>query len=171
MDNSEVLKFVDELVYNKTGKHLNDLQRGIIEGTLKHQKYSDIAKNYNCSTGHTKEVGYELWRLLSKIFNETVDKKHLKSILERQINQNIIFTDININSNILGSGCIINNSDRPHVTPNTNQSVTPDFPQKNNHQIKKEKLDKLRQYGLNDEEIADILELPLAIIKQISLEE
>jgi len=81
MDIREVMQFVDEVVYAKTGKRLNDLQRGIIEGTLKRQKYSDIAKNYNCTTGHTKEVGYELWRMLSDIFGETVDKKHLQSIL------------------------------------------------------------------------------------------
>ncbi|MCL1470191.1 hypothetical protein [Argonema antarcticum] len=172
MDNHEVLQFVDEVFYTKTGKRLNDLQRGIIEGTLKHQKYSDIAKNYNCTTGHTKEVGYELWRMLSDIFGETVDKKHLKSILERQSNRNIIFAEGNDNNNIIGFGCIIKNSDRPNPTSDKSSPATPDFPQQtNNNQTKMEKIDKLRQYGLNDEQIAEVLELPLEVVKQVDFED
>ncbi len=42
MDIREVLQFVEEVVYAKTGQHLNDLQRRIIEGTLKRQKYMDF---------------------------------------------------------------------------------------------------------------------------------
>jgi len=160
MDSYEVLQFVDEVVYTKTGKRLNDLQRGIIEGTLKRQKYSDIAKSYNCTTGHTKEVGYELWRMLSDVFGETVNKKHLKSILERQSNQNIIFAEGNDNNNIIGFGCIIKNSDRPNPTPDKSQPATPDFLHNNNNQINQEKIDKLRQFGLSDEQIAEVLGLP-----------
>ena len=85
----KVLQFVDEAVYLKTGKHLNDLQRGIIEGTLNRQKYYDIAQSYGCSAGHAKDVGYELLEMLSKIFDEPVDKGNLKSVLERQGNLNI----------------------------------------------------------------------------------
>lgn len=77
----ELLEFVDEAVYLKTGKHLNDLQRGVIEGTLKYQTYSDIADNCGCSPGHAKDVGYELLQMLSDIFNESVDKGNLKSVL------------------------------------------------------------------------------------------
>lgn len=171
MNNREVLQlleFVDKVVCTKTGKRLNDLQRGIIEGTLKRQKYSDIAKDYGYTTGHTKEVGYELWRMLSDFFGETVEKKNIKSILERQLNQNIIFAD---HSNILGSGCIINNSDQSNSTPDKSQPATPDFQPQNNNQTKIEKIDKLRQYGLNDEQIAEVLELPLNVVKQVELEE
>lgn len=167
MDSREVLQFVDEVVYTKTGKRLNDLQRGIIEGTLKRQKYSDIAKNYKCTTGHTKEVGFELWRMLSEIFGETVDKKHLRSVLERQGNLNIFWGDrSSINSNNL-IGCINFGSDRPNPTPDKSQLTTPEFQQNNNNQIKQEKIKKLRQLGLSDEEIAEMLELPLEVVKQV----
>jgi len=166
-----VLQFVDEVVYAKTGKRLSDLQRGIIEGTLKRQKYKDIAEKYNCTTNHSKEVGYELWRMLSEIFGETVDKKHLQSILERQSNQNIIFADSNVNSNILGSGCIINNSDSPNPTPDKSQPVTSDLQQQSKNQTQIEQVEKLRQFGLSDEQIAEVLELPLEVVKQVDLEE
>ncbi|MFB2973778.1 hypothetical protein ACE1CD_32855 [Aerosakkonema sp. BLCC-F183] len=164
MDSREVLQFVDEVVYAKTGKRINDLQRGIIEGTLKRQKYSDIAKDYNCTTGHTKEVGFELWRLLSDIFGETVDKKHLKSILERQSNLNISLGNKSTNNIV---GCINIGSDRPNPSPDKTQLATPDFQQGNNHQTKKQKIDKLRQYGLSNEEIAELLDLPLEVVKQV----
>ncbi|MFB2922529.1 hypothetical protein [Aerosakkonema funiforme] len=165
------MQFVDEVVYAKTGKHLNDLQRGIIEGTLKRQKYCDIAKNYNCTTGHTKEVGFELWRMLSEIFGEVVDKKNLKSVLERQGNLNIFFGDrSSINSNNL-IGCVNFSSDRPNSTPDKSQPENPNFQQKKNSLIKMKKIDKLRQFGLSDEQIADVLDLPLEVVKQVGLED
>lgn len=169
MNSREVMQFVDEVVYAKKGKHLSDLQRGIIQGTLKRQKYSDIAKDYNCTTGHTKEVGYELWRMLSDIFGETVDKKHLQSILERQINLNISFDKSSISSKVIG--CIINNSDNPNPTPDKTQPVTPDLQQQTKNQTNIEKVEKLRQFGLSDEQIAEVLELPLEVVKQVDLEE
>ena len=89
MNIHEVMQFVDEVFYLKTGKHLNDLQRGIIEGTLKRQKYSDIAETYGCTAGHAKDVGYALLQMLSNIFDEPIDKGNLKSVLERQGNLNI----------------------------------------------------------------------------------
>ncbi|MFB2879052.1 hypothetical protein [Floridanema aerugineum] len=167
MDSREVLQFVDEVVYSKTGKHLNDLQRGIIEGTLKRQKYSDIAKDYNCTTGHTKEVGYELWRILSEIFGEPVDKKHLQSVLERQSNLNIFLG--NKSNNIIN--CINFGSEQPNSIPDKSQSVTSDFQQNNNNQIKREKINKLRYFGLTDEQIAEVLELPLEAIKWVEMKE
>ncbi|TAD93359.1 MAG: hypothetical protein EA000_01415, partial [Oscillatoriales cyanobacterium] len=60
MDTAHILQFVDEVVCAKTGKHLNDLQRKIIKGILKQQKYSDIADTYGCTAGHAKDVGYKL---------------------------------------------------------------------------------------------------------------
>jgi hypothetical protein len=35
--------FADEVVFAKTGKHLDDMQGGVIEGILKWHKYRDIA--------------------------------------------------------------------------------------------------------------------------------
>lgn len=57
MQVQELLKFVDDAVYRKTGKHLNDLQREIIEGTLKYQSYSVISETCGCTPGHVKDVG------------------------------------------------------------------------------------------------------------------
>ncbi|MBE9206294.1 hypothetical protein IQ244_07165 [Nostoc sp. LEGE 06077] len=159
----ELLQFVDEAVYTKTGKHLNDLQCGVIEGTLKHQIYSDIADNCDCSPGHAKDVGYELLQMLSDVFDEPVDKGNIKSVLERQRNINIsLGENSTINNNIVG--CINFNSKQPKVKPNKSNSDTSNLRQNSNYQTK---IDKLRRFGLNDEQIAEALELPLDVIKQV----
>ncbi|MEK0196193.1 hypothetical protein WME70_32950, partial [Microcoleus anatoxicus PTRS1] len=113
MDIHEVLQFVDKVVYAKTGKRLNDLQRGIIEGTLKQQKYTEIADTYRLTQGHVKDVGYELLQMLSNAFDEPVDKGNLKSVLERQGNLNISDCTFG-NSNIIGYINVC--SDRPTAT-------------------------------------------------------
>ena len=167
MDTAHILQFVDKVLSAKTGKHLNDLQRGIIEGILKRQKYSDIADTYGCTAGHAKDVGYELLQMLSDLFGESVDKGNLESVLERQLNLNINFGDRTTNfgnSNIINyvNGC----SELPTPAPDTSRSETPDF-QRNDNQIKIEMVGKLRQLGLKDEQIAEVLGLALEVVKQM----
>ena len=164
----EVLQFVEKAVYAKTGKRLNDLQRAIIEGTLKRQKYDDIAENCGCSAGHAKDVGYELLQMLSDVFDEPVDKGNLKSVIERRGNLNISLGDKSINSNIIG--CINMGSEQSTATQNENQPETSDFQRvKNKARIKA--VGKLRQFGLSDEQIAEVLEIPLEVVKQVNFEE
>ena len=152
----------------KTGKHLNDLQRGIIEGILKRQKYSDIADTYGCTAGHAKDVGYELLQMLSDLFGESVDKGNLESVLERQLNLNINFGDRNTtnfgDSNTINyiNGC----SELPNTTPDKSQPPTSDFQDSANH-VKIEMVGKLRQLGLKDEQIAEVLGLALEVVKQM----
>ena len=168
---NEVLQFVDEAVYAKTGKHLNDLQREIIEGTLKREKYSDIAESHGCSAGHVKDIGYELLQMLSDVFDEPINKGNLKSVLERQGNVNITFNKSKVtdnNSNMIGYINIC--SDRSNATPDKSQLDTPNFQQRSQNQTKIEKINKLRQFGLSDEQIAEALDLPLDAIKQVEFE-
>ncbi|HAG82639.1 MAG TPA: hypothetical protein DCL61_16125 [Cyanobacteria bacterium UBA12227] len=48
--------------------------------------------------------------------------------------------------------------------------ATPNFQQRSNNQTKIETIDKLRQFGLSDEQIAEALELPLEVVKQGDVE-
>ncbi|NEQ68982.1 MAG: hypothetical protein F6K21_26455 [Symploca sp. SIO2D2] len=167
-----LLQFVDEAVYLKTSKHLNDLQRGIIEGTLKRQKYSEIAEVYGCTAGHAKDVGYELLQMLSDVFNESVDKGNLKSVLERQGNLNISFGDKSINNNIDNNivGCMNVGSEHPYELRDKSKFAIDKF-QDYSSNYSKIKINKLRQFGLSDYQIAEALELPLEVVKQENLEE
>ncbi|MCC3528847.1 MAG: hypothetical protein JGK21_11705 [Microcoleus sp. PH2017_22_RUC_O_B] len=171
MDSPQILQFVDRAVCAKTGKHLNDLQRRIIAGILKNQKYADVSETHGYSAQHVKKVSHELLQMLSDIFGEQVKKSNLESVLERQINLNINLgnknTNHNKNSVSIGS---INNCPEPSTpTPDKSQPETPDF--HGNNQANIEKIGKLRQFGLSDEQIAEVLELPLDVVQQVDFEE
>jgi hypothetical protein len=161
------LQFVDKVLSAKTGKPLNDLQRKIIEGILKRQKYSDIADTYGCTVGHAKDVGYELLQMLSDAFDEPVDKGNVESVLERQLNLNINFGDRTTN---FGNSHTINYingcSEPPTPTPDKSRAETPEF-QDSTNQVKIEMIGKLRQLGLKDEQIAEVVGLALEVVKQI----
>ena len=161
MDVKELLKFVDESMFAKTGKRLNDLQRQVIEGALNHQKYVDIAESFERSEGHVKDTGYELLQMLSDIFEEPVTKGNLKSVLERQRDINFNIGDGNHGNNVSHViGCVNFNSDRPKSTANKTPLEKPDSQQ--NKQISK--ITRLQDLGLTNEEIAELLEIPLESI-------
>ncbi|MGB3207917.1 MAG: NB-ARC domain-containing protein [Crinalium sp.] len=83
MDVTEVLKATDNLVFADTGKHLDDLQEAILRGVLQDKKYSAIAEERNCTEGHVRDVASELWKLLSNILSENINKFNLRSTLKR----------------------------------------------------------------------------------------
>ena len=147
------------------------MQRGIIEGTLKRQKYDDIAENCGCSAGHAKDVGYELLQMLSDVFDEEVDKKNLKSVVERQgaLNISLGARSFNSNNNIIG--CVNMGSEETTPTPDESQPENPDLQEGSKNQTKIETIDKLRQFGLSDEQIAEALNIPLEQVKQVELEQ
>jgi hypothetical protein len=168
MDVKELLKFVDESMFAKTGKRLNDLQRQVIEGALNHRKYVDIAESFEKSEGHVKDTGYELLQILSEIFEEPVKKGNLKSVLERQrSNVTVNVGDGNVGNFGHINNCVNFNSDR--LSPKPNQVPLEKTDTLQEKQIAK--INKLRDRGLNDEEIAELLEIPLESITAINLEE
>jgi len=167
----EVLEFVDRSVYAKTGTHLNDLQRGIIEGILKRQKYAQIADNNGCSAGYAKDVDYKLLQMLSDVFDEDVNKRNLKSVLERQGNIKIIFNKNKINdkhNKMIGYINIC--SEKPNLVSDKSQSENVNSQQESKNQANLETIDKLRQFGLSDEQIAAALNLPVEVVKQMDFE-
>ena len=167
MDVKELLKFVDESVFVKTGKRLNDLQRQVIEGALNHQKYVDIADGFERSEGHVKDTGYELLQILSDVFEEPVKKGNLKSVLERQRNTIFNFSDGSVGNVGDVINCVNFNSDRPKSKLDQVPLEKPDSQQ--NKQISKIK--KLQDIGLTNDEIAELLEIPLESIAETNLEE
>lgn len=165
MDIQDVVQFIDEAVYSQTGKRLNDLQREVIEGSIKKKKYAEIAEDYGCSPGHAKDVGYELLQMLSDVFDETIDKNNLKSVVERRGNFNLSLGDKSVN-NMIG---YINNfcPDRPPDRRPENSAGQPSENQDIKHQYKIEAVIKLREFGLSDEKIAEALGLSLEDIHKI----
>ena len=62
-------------------------------------------------------------------------------------------------------------SEQTTPNPNQNQPKTPDLQEESKHQTKIETIDKLRQFGLSDEQIAEALNIPLEQVKQVELEQ
>jgi NB-ARC domain len=83
MDVQEVLKLADDLLFLNTGKHLDNLQEVILRGTLQGHKYSKIADEFHCSEGHIKDIASELWKLLSEVLGEEVNKSNFRVRLEQ----------------------------------------------------------------------------------------
>ncbi|WP_293143006.1 ATP-binding protein [Okeania sp. SIO3I5] len=94
MNSTEVLELVDNLVFAKTGKHLEYLQKDVLKGTIEGKTYSDIAKDSGFSESHVKNVGKELWNLLSLILGEKVSKTNFKGVLEKIKSHNFSSTII-----------------------------------------------------------------------------
>ncbi|MFM5892408.1 MAG: ATP-binding protein, partial [Dolichospermum sp.] len=83
MNVNEVLQFVDQLLIEKTGKHLDDIQKAVVEGTWERQTYDDIAKKCHITEGYVGDVGSELWKLLSEALGENIKKSNFRSTFER----------------------------------------------------------------------------------------
>ncbi|QUS59380.1 hypothetical protein [Synechocystis sp. PCC 7338] len=101
MDLRECLLFADDVVFQKTGRHLDDIEFGVIEGVLQRKKYADIARDLNCTEGYIKDIGYELWKLFSEIFGEEINKSNIRSSLLRHKFTNNV--SISGNDNTVGS--------------------------------------------------------------------
>lgn len=88
MDIAEALKIADNLVFASRNKHLNDLERAIIEGVCQGKKYSQIAADSYCEQSHVNDVAADLWKALSSAVGEQVKKTNFRSTIERYRSEN-----------------------------------------------------------------------------------
>lgn len=133
MNLKEVLKIADEIIFSKTGQHLDDLQEAVLRGTLQHETYKEIAKDFDYSESRVREVGSKLWQILSEELGENVSKSNFRSAMERvqvSIYSNVAQEEsVQINSiNMCGESRHppdIPNSDSPNQeTANSKQTET-----------------------------------------------
>jgi hypothetical protein len=83
MNLKEVLKLADDIVFTKTGQHLDDLQEAILRGTMQGEKYTQIAEESHCNESYVRYVGSKLWQTLSDELGEEVNKSNFRSAMER----------------------------------------------------------------------------------------
>lgn len=139
MDIQRALAFADQVVFAKTGKHVDDLQAGVFVGSLQRQRYNEIAKVLQCTEGYAKDIGYELWSILSEYFGEEVNKSNLRATLLRK--------------GILNSvSCYQDSSQDSTNSPEFLRGV--DY-------AKSEAIHSLRKMGLSNQQIAQALNLSL----------
>ncbi|MEM1171954.1 MAG: hypothetical protein AAGJ08_23460 [Cyanobacteria bacterium P01_H01_bin.35] len=175
MDWQTVLNSIDELVFQQIGKHLNNLQMGILKGVLNNEKYREIAEQYKCSNGHVKDEGYELWQLLSEIFGERLNKSNFVATVEGLgfanyqsplIGNHVRVDSINLCNNYEKTE--LKNRDFVNTKSDDNKT-TSEQPTIENvlHTTKLKTVSKLIKLGLTAEQIAEAVDLPLNEIQQL----
>ena len=105
MELKEFLRFADEKVFAKTGKHLDDLQEAILKETLHGRKYAaKVAQDRECSEGYVRVAAAELWKILSEVLGEEVSKGNVRAILERakfyNFSPTIDSENVTVNNNV-----------------------------------------------------------------------
>src|SRR4028118_1208575 len=83
MNLKEVLKMADEMVFAKTGQHLDNLQEAILRGTMQGEKYTKIAEEIHCNESYVRQVGSQLWQIISEELGEDVNKKNFQASMKR----------------------------------------------------------------------------------------
>ena len=159
MNVQEALLFADDVVYRKTGQHLDDMQLGVVEGVLERKKYSEIAKDLKCTEGYVKDIGYELWQLFSDFFGEDVNKSNLKSTLLRHSAVD------SFNLNVFGDfekGTVISSFNFCKHQEESQEFL------RGKQRAKVEAITRLREIGLSDEQIAQCLDMTLEAVQNIS---
>ncbi|MBW4537778.1 MAG: hypothetical protein KME43_01390 [Myxacorys chilensis ATA2-1-KO14] len=87
MDLEQALAFTDQLVFAKAGTHLSDLQQAMLRESWswQRQSYDKIADTYGYSPTYLKhDIGPKLWRLLSSVLDEKVNKTSFRAAIERR---------------------------------------------------------------------------------------
>ncbi|MBD2445654.1 tetratricopeptide repeat protein [Nostoc sp. FACHB-152] len=85
MDAEAALIWLDTIIPAQTGERLSDLQKVILQQVWLGRKYLDIANDYGCTEGHAKDVGSQLWKLLSQVLKEKITKGNCRATLERYL--------------------------------------------------------------------------------------
>ena len=158
MDTQEVFSLIDNLVFDHTGKHLDTLQLGILKNVFDGQKYAKIAEKYNCSEGHARDKAYELWRILSEVLGEELNKSTVRSAIERFITTNS--TNNIVNSVKIDQVTFCHNPSNNREMENYNIYKT----ENNVIKAKLETVPKLIGLGLTIEQIAQALDLDIQLI-------
>ncbi|WP_017720354.1 NB-ARC domain-containing protein [Kamptonema formosum] len=127
MDILELLQWTDEQVLANTGKHLDSLQKAILEGVWQHQNYEEIADTHHLSYDHVKKPAWRLWKLLSETLGEDVKSSNVRSLLENR-GFSTIYSNYGERLQIVGT----NNGNITICGQNTPSPSPPDAPQNKN---------------------------------------
>ncbi|MBE9184820.1 ATPase [Microcoleus sp. LEGE 07076] len=137
MDVEEILKFADNLVFTKTGKHLDNVQEAILRGSWQGQKYPKIAEEAHCSEGHARDVASELWKILSDVLGEAVNKSNFKSTFKR-LHISIVSSTVEKNSVQIGNVNVCGDTSHSPKVPKTRSPFSTSTPENTQPQIRQD---------------------------------
>ncbi|MEA5516428.1 NB-ARC domain-containing protein [Nodularia sp. UHCC 0506] len=85
MNIDNALTFTKGLIENHTKKPLNDSQVTVLKGCLEGKLYREIDNLYNFSEDYSKEIGSDLWKILSEALGVRVTKTNLRTVIEQHL--------------------------------------------------------------------------------------
>jgi hypothetical protein len=84
---TEVLQLMDQLVQKKTGEHLDDLEKAVVQGLWQGKTYNQIADECGYdSKNYIGDISRKLFKVLSEQIGENVNKSNFSWTLERVTN-------------------------------------------------------------------------------------
>jgi hypothetical protein len=90
MNVTEILQLADQLVFDKTEKHLDDLQKTVIKGVYEGKTYDTIAEECHRSESRVRSAGRKLWKILSESLEENINKNNFCWTIERIANNQFV---------------------------------------------------------------------------------
>jgi hypothetical protein len=94
MKEQEALTLVNTLLRSANqGQRLNDIQSEIFVQTWAGRSYKEIAEHLGYQHDYIKQVGSQLWRLISQTVGEPVSKQNVKAVLRHYQPETCIFPD------------------------------------------------------------------------------
>jgi tetratricopeptide (TPR) repeat protein len=81
----QIVHHCDRTLAKRTGQRLNDLQRLVLQQVYQGHKYREIADHAGYTEGHIKDVGSDLWKLLSQAFDTKFTKSNCKAVIKRSL--------------------------------------------------------------------------------------
>ena len=110
MNFEEGLEILDTSVFSKINRHLKDVEIIILKGSWQGLNYDEIANNEGYAAKYLRQdVGFKLWKLLSEVLGEEVNKTNFRAAIERSNikNNNILVTELHQNiSNPIKNGFV-----------------------------------------------------------------
>ncbi len=80
----EAKQVTDNLVFAHPSEHLKDVEMLVLQGSWEGLSYERMAEQYHLSVNYLRgDVGQKLWKKLSDVLGEEVNKNNFKSALER----------------------------------------------------------------------------------------
>lgn len=81
-----VLQVINNVVYTYKGRYLNDIEEQVLSGSLEGKKYREIAEEHQyCTEYLSQDIGFKLWRMLTEVLGESVNKKNIKGVCRRAL--------------------------------------------------------------------------------------
>lgn len=88
MNWDEVVREIDSKVFQKTNRHLKEVENILLHGAWQGKTYEQMEENCQYSLSYLKQAaGPRLWKLLSEILEEDIGKTNFRVVLERQWNK------------------------------------------------------------------------------------